>query len=332
MAGISVRIGGMTRYRDLAVDRGAYRFYSHGFITKVGADQRVRRGADDAPDACGMGFLASRQGVAERRLVEIALDLCRQFDHRGAPGHGAGLLLDIPWPLLLDRFPDHVRLIAQRDVALGMFFLPWDAVPRRRCGSAWRSWPRSPRPTSWAGPTCRSISRRCPPGAAARRTAPVVRQALFRRPKGLSEDGWLACRYLLRLALDEVLGEEVGVDFSVASLSNRTVVYKGLAELSQIGRALPRPARRGLRLALRAVPQPLQHEHHHRLAPRAAVLGPGPQRRDLDHQGQRRLDGGDRAGPRAAARRAAPPPEEDRRARALDHLRGGSTPRTSTTW
>ena len=78
-----------------------------------------------------------------------------------------------------------------------------------------------------------------PPGAAARRTAPVVRQALFRRPKGLSEDGWLACRYLLRLALDEVLGEEVGVDFSVASLSNRTVVYKGLAELSQIGRLYP---------------------------------------------------------------------------------------------
>ena len=80
-----------------------------------------------------MGFLASRQGVAERRLIDIALDLCRQFDHRGAPGHGAGLLLDIPWPLLLDRFPDHVRLVAQRDVALGMFFLPFDAVPRRRC-------------------------------------------------------------------------------------------------------------------------------------------------------------------------------------------------------
>ena len=86
------------------------------------------RTRDDAPDACGMGFLASRQGVAERRLVEIALDLCCQFDHRGAPGHGAGLLLDIPWPLLLDRFPDHVRLIAQRDVALGMFFLPWEPV------------------------------------------------------------------------------------------------------------------------------------------------------------------------------------------------------------
>ena len=76
-----------------------------------------------------MGFLASRQGVAERRIIDVALDLCRQFDHRGAPGHGAGLLLDIPWPILLDRFPEHVRLIAQHDVALGMFFLPFEPVP-----------------------------------------------------------------------------------------------------------------------------------------------------------------------------------------------------------
>ena len=36
-----------------------------------------------------------------------------------------------------------------------------------------------------------------------------------------------------------MLSDEVGSDFSIASLSNRTVVYKGLAELSQIGRLYP---------------------------------------------------------------------------------------------
>jgi glutamate synthase domain-containing protein 2/glutamate synthase domain-containing protein 1/glutamate synthase domain-containing protein 3 len=186
-----------------------------------------------------MGFLASRQGVAERRLVEIALDLCRQFDHRGAPGHGAGLLLDIPWPLLLDRFPEHVRLIAQRDVALGMFFLPFEPVPRRRCVKRVEELAALAEADVLGWAEVPIDLEALPPGAAARRTAPVVRQALFRRPKGLSEDGWLACRYLLRLALDEVLSEEVGTDFSIASLSNRTVVYKGLAELSQIGRLYP---------------------------------------------------------------------------------------------
>jgi glutamate synthase domain-containing protein 2/glutamate synthase domain-containing protein 1/glutamate synthase domain-containing protein 3 len=186
-----------------------------------------------------MGFLASRKGVAERRLVEIALDLCRQFDHRGAPGHGAGLLLDIPWPVLLDRFPDHARVIAQRDVALGMFFLPFEAVPRRRSVKRVEELAALAEADvlGWADVPVNVDA--LPPGAAARRTAPVVRQALFRRPSGLSEDGWLACRYLLRLALDEVLSEEVGFDFSVASLSNRTVVYKGLAELSRIAELYP---------------------------------------------------------------------------------------------
>jgi glutamate synthase domain-containing protein 2/glutamate synthase domain-containing protein 1/glutamate synthase domain-containing protein 3 len=205
----------------------------------VDTHQRLARTAKDSVDACGMGFLASRQGVAERRLLDVALDLCRQFDHRGAPGHGAGLLLDIPWPLLLDRFPEHVRLVAQRDVALGMFFLPFDAVPRRRCVKRVEELAALAEADVLGWADVPVDLEALPPGAAARRTAPIVRQALFRRPAGMSEDGWLACRYLLRLALDEVLSEEVGHDFSIASLSNRTVVYKGLAELSKIAQLYP---------------------------------------------------------------------------------------------
>jgi glutamate synthase (ferredoxin) len=205
----------------------------------MSARERIPRTATDSRDACGMGFLASRQGVAERRIIDVALDLCRQFDHRGAPGHGAGLLLDIPWPLLLDRFPDHARLIAQHDVALGMFFLPFEPVPRRRCVKRVEELAALAEADvlGWADVPVDLDA--LPADAAARRTAPVVRQALFKRPHGLSEDGWLAGRYLLRLALDEVLSDEVGSDFSIASLSNRTVVYKGLAELSQIGRLYP---------------------------------------------------------------------------------------------
>src|SRR5215470_163587 len=189
--------------------------------------------------ACGIGFLASRKGVAERAVVEIALSLCRQFDHRGAPGHGAGLLLDIPWPLLLDRFPEHVRAVAQRDVALGMFFLPFDAGQRRLCvemvedlaGEAGAD------VLGWADVPFNVEA--LPAGSSARRTAPVVRQALFRRPPGTGEDGFFACRYLLRLALDETLSETAGEDFAISSLSNRTVVYRGLAQLSRIAELYP---------------------------------------------------------------------------------------------
>ncbi|MCW5942127.1 MAG: hypothetical protein KIS66_07835 [Fimbriimonadaceae bacterium] len=189
--------------------------------------------------ACGIGFLATRKGVAERRLVEYALELCTRFDHRGAPGHGAGIQVDIPWPLLLDRFPDHAKLIAQRDCALGMFFLPFDAVLRRRCvtlieelaalaGADVLEWADVP-----VDPSA------LPPDSSALRTLPVVRQALFKRGAGMSEDEWFACRYLLRLAVDERIKEVAGDNFAVVSLSNRTVVYKGLVELSRIGKFYP---------------------------------------------------------------------------------------------
>ena len=189
--------------------------------------------------ACGIGFLTSRKGVAERAVVDMALGLCRQFDHRGAPGHGAGLLLDVPWPLLLDRFPEHTRAIAQRDVSLGMFFLPFDTAQRRLCVDTVEDLAAEAGADvlGWADVPFNVEA--LPAGSSARRTAPVVRQALFRRPAGMGEDGWFASRYLLRLALDETLSETVGDDFAISSLSNRTVVYRGLAELSRVAELYP---------------------------------------------------------------------------------------------
>ncbi len=185
-------------------------------------------------DACGIGFLASRKGVAQRRVVEQAVELTKNFDHRGAPGHGSGFQIDIPWGLLLDRFKDHTKLIAQHDVALGMFFLPFDSKVRQKCVEEverisalagvrvldWKDVPVNPSAL--------------PEGSSALRTLPRVRQALFKRPDNMSEEGWFACRYLLRLALDEAITAFAGDEFSICSLSNRTVVYKGLCDLSKI--------------------------------------------------------------------------------------------------
>ncbi len=190
-------------------------------------------------DACGIGFLATRKGVPERRLVDLALELTQDFDHRGAPGHGAGLQLDIPWPLLLDRFPRHAKAIAGRDVALGMFFLPYEGELRGRCVEAVERIAAfgGSRVLAWADVPLEESA--LPPGSSARRTVPRVRQALFARPEGLGEEGWFACRYLLRLALDAEVGRLSGDAFAIASLSNRTVVYKGLCELSKIADLYP---------------------------------------------------------------------------------------------
>lgn len=190
-------------------------------------------------DACGIGFLATRKGIADRSVLDLGLRLTREFDHRGAPGHGAGVQLEIPWALLIDRFPRHIRAIAQRDVALGMFFLPFDAGLRAQCVEKVEALARLAGADVLQWAEVPVDPRALPNGSPALRTLPIVRQALFKRPEGLSETGWFACRYLLRLALDIELGGEMGEEFSVVSLSNRTVVYKGLAELSKIDQFYP---------------------------------------------------------------------------------------------
>lgn len=190
-------------------------------------------------DACGIGFLASRKGVAQRELIEQALSLTKHFDHRGAPGHGAGLQLDIPWALLVDRFPNHGKLIVQHDVALGMFFLPFESRLRQKCVE------EVERISALAGATCLDWAdvpvnvEALPENSSARRTLPKVRQAIFKRPDHMSEEGWFACRYLLRLAIENKMHHLAGDEFAVVSLSNRTVVYKGLSELSKIGDLYP---------------------------------------------------------------------------------------------
>ena len=200
--------------------------------------QRKGRSIFEA-DACGIGFLASRKGVAQRELVELALALTKHFDHRGAPGHGAGLQLDIPWALLVDRFPKHSKLIVQHDIALGMFFLPYEARLRQKCIE------EVERISALAGATCLDWAdvpindSALPDDSSAKRTIPKVRQAIFKRPDHMSEDGWFACRYLLRLAIDRKLHDLAGDEFAIVSLSNRTVVYKGLSELSKIGELYP---------------------------------------------------------------------------------------------
>ena len=139
----------------------------------------------------------------------------------------------------LDRFPNHAKLIVQHDIALGMFFLPFDSKLRQKCIE------EVERISSLAGATCLDWADvptdacALPENSSARRTIPKVRQAIFKRPDYMSEEGWFACRYLLRLAIENRMAEIAGDEFALVSLSNRTVVYKGLADLSRIGDLYP---------------------------------------------------------------------------------------------
>ncbi|QGV81136.1 glutamate synthase large subunit [Streptomyces ficellus] len=178
-------------------------------------------------DACGVGFVATLTGVASHALVEQALTVLRNLEHRGATGSepdsgdGAGILLQVPDAFL--REVTDFALPAAGEYAVGIAFLPADgsaqAVSRIETIAAeenltvlgWREVPVAPELL----------------GASARSTMPVFRQLFV-------GDGTSTGIDLDRKAfvLRKRAEREAGVYFP--SLSARTIVYKGMLTTGQL--------------------------------------------------------------------------------------------------
>ncbi len=81
-------------------------------------------------DACGVGLVASIDGIARREVVEAAIAALKAVWHRGAvdadgkTGDGAGIHVQVP----RDFFADHVARTGHRlrpgHLGIGMIFLP----------------------------------------------------------------------------------------------------------------------------------------------------------------------------------------------------------------
>ncbi|NEQ13492.1 MAG: glutamate synthase subunit alpha, partial [Moorea sp. SIO3E2] len=84
-------------------------------------------------DACGVGFIASGQGIASHKLIEQALVALGCLEHRGGcsadqdSGDGAGLLTAIPWKLLQKWLTEQgIDQPPTEQLGVGMVFLPQD--------------------------------------------------------------------------------------------------------------------------------------------------------------------------------------------------------------
>ena len=182
-------------------------------------------------DACGVAFIATLRRSPGRDIVDAGLRALRNLDHRGAvgaeaeSGDGAGILTQVP-----DEF---VRAVVGADLppqgsyAIGMAFLPMDprqahaaaahveriAAQERLSVLAWRDVPVQP---DLVGPT-------------ARRYMPRFRHLVVTDAAG-EATGLALDRRTYRLRKRAEI--EAGVYF--ASLSARTLVYKGMLTTSQL--------------------------------------------------------------------------------------------------
>jgi glutamate synthase (NADPH) large chain len=190
-------------------------------------------------DACGVGMVADLHGRKSHDIVEKALTVLRNLDHRGAKGaepddgDGAGILTQIPDAFLREvvDFP----LPAAGSYAVGIGFLPVDAAERsevmaaiaatvREEGLVVLGWRELPHDSHFCGPTARKVM---PHFAQLFVAARDVRQA-----EGTPE--WLRGIELDRLVF--CMRERVEQDTSVyfPSLSSRTIVYKGMLTTPQL--------------------------------------------------------------------------------------------------
>ena len=188
-------------------------------------------------DACGVGFLADRLGRASHQLIRQTLTALECMEHRGGcgsdsdSGDGAGILTAIPWDLL-DEWSaiTNTPLPPRQHTAVGMLFLPRAEAEQQAVEaaintyledspfaiSAWRPVPVEPAVL----------------GAVARQNQPAISQLILTHPD-LQGDALEQELFAFRHRLRKHVVASTGTDeFYMASLSARTIVYKGMVRSS----------------------------------------------------------------------------------------------------
>ncbi|MBI4912310.1 MAG: glutamate synthase large subunit [Acidobacteria bacterium] len=199
-------------------------------------------------DACGFGFVADQQGRPSHAIVRDALQVLVNLEHRGASGSerdsgdGAGILTQVPHAFLAARCRQlGFELPAPEDTGVGMLFLPVDATCRLACERILEqaAAEEGQRVLGWREVPTDNASL----GATARASQPVIRQVFLGRGEGTQAGEEFERRlYVIRRLAEKRVSRSVlpgrGA-FYVASLSARTVVYKGMLNSDQLGTFYP---------------------------------------------------------------------------------------------
>ena len=194
-------------------------------------------------DSCGVGFIANMRNEKTHAIVEMGLQILLNLDHRGAVGadpklgDGCGILVQIPHDFFKEECAKlGFTLPASGDYAIGQFFLPRDADVRQRAckviddsmheeGLVVLGWRDLPVNSSDLGDAVRAVE-------------PFHRQIFVARGPDVKDAEDFERRiYLARKAASNIVytfGSQ-GRELYSVSVSTRTIVYKGMVLVSQLG-------------------------------------------------------------------------------------------------
>ncbi|MBM7855370.1 glutamate synthase (ferredoxin) [Desulfohalotomaculum tongense] len=194
-------------------------------------------------DACGIGFVANIKGKKSNQILHQALTILINLDHRGGQGaetntgDGAGILMQIPHAFLEKECAElNISLPPAGRYGVGMLFLPTDAGRREACqrvvekvvqeeGQVLLGWRTVPVNDSMVGET-------------AKLAQPYISQ-VFIAPNPEIKDNLAFERklYVIRKRAKKEVRRSClqdGEPFYFASLSSRTIVYKGMLTPEQL--------------------------------------------------------------------------------------------------
>ncbi len=189
-------------------------------------------------DACGVAFVVDTKGVRSRRIIDAGLTALANLQHRGAAGSeptsgdGAGILTQIPDRLLRETVDFELPSIGE--YAIGIAFLPSEEAARHAVTdlvadlaaqeglrvAGWRGLPVDPVGAD-VGPTARGCM-------------PYFSQLFVAAAVGSLDLLDLERRaFVLRKRIEREAAE-LGHETYFASLSARTITYKGMLTTNQL--------------------------------------------------------------------------------------------------
>ncbi|MFN7572146.1 MAG: glutamate synthase-related protein [Betaproteobacteria bacterium] len=202
--------------------------------------------ADLEHDACGVGFVANIKGKASHALVQQALLILQNLDHRGAVGadplcgDGAGILVQIPDAFYREEMAQQgLALPPPGEYGVGMVFLPREHASRLACEQELERTVRAEGQVvlGWRDVP---VDREMPMSPLVKSREPVIRQIFIGRgPDVMVPDALERKLYIIRKTASHKIQNlklKHGKEYFVPSMSARTVVYKGLLLADQVGR------------------------------------------------------------------------------------------------
>ena len=187
-------------------------------------------------DACGVGMVVNIHGGKNHELVDNALKVLENMEHRGAEtrdktGDGAGIMVQIPHEFILLQ---GIPVPEKGKYGTGLVFLPKDEKAQQQILSVMieeiereglqlmhlRTVPTNPEVL----------------GVAAREVEPDIKQIFV---TGVSEDNvpvFERILYKVRKRIENRIDNE---DFYLCSLSSKNIIYKGMLTSGQLRRYFP---------------------------------------------------------------------------------------------